>query len=142
MNLLFQRIHRGTQCVHIFLRGGPASAEANAGVSGVHPRPVLIAKFLAQNGQLVIGDDGILLVSGGVKQQGIAVGYEDIPDLESLVDGVAGDLEVEIVGKQCVELDAQQTALCFIMKRKSFFSAGFMMTTASPNSAPTLVPPM
>lgn len=27
-----------------------------------------------------------------------------------------------------------------MMKRKSFFSAGFMITTASPNRAPTLVP--
>ena len=31
---------------------------------------------------------------------------------------------------------------CFIIKRKSRFSASFIMTTASPNRAPTLLPPM
>ncbi len=58
----------------------------------VHTLPVLIAEAFAQNGQLVIRHDGILLVGGGVEQQGIARGDENVPDLMSHLDGVAGNL--------------------------------------------------
>ena len=37
---------------------------------------------------------------------------------------------------------ARRAPCCFIMNRKSFFSAGSVITTASPKSVPTFVPPM
>ena len=99
------------QRVHMFLLGGPAAAETNAGMCLIHPSPVLIAELLTQDCQLLIRNDGILLVRGGVEQQGIAVGNKDLPDLERHINGVAGNLEIQIVGKQRVKLDTQQTAL-------------------------------
>ena len=80
--------------VHLGLSGGPAGAEADTAVGLVHPLPVFIAEVLAQDGQFCIGQDGVLLVGGGVEQQGIAVGHKDVTDLVGHVDGVAGDFGI------------------------------------------------
>ena len=105
---LLQGVDGLPQGIHMLLLRGPACAEAHAGMVGVHPLPVLIAEALADLSQLRVGHDGVLLVGGGVEQQGIARRHEDVPDLMRHVDGVAGDLEVQIVGEQGVELHAQQ----------------------------------
>ena len=46
----------------------------------VHPLPVLVAEMLADLGQLGVRQDGVLLIGGGVEQQGIAGGDEDLTD--------------------------------------------------------------
>ena len=109
--LLFQRLHGSPEGVHVLLSGGPAGTEAHTGVGGIGALPVLIAEVLPQNGQLLIRHNGVLLVGGGVKQQGISGGDEDIPDLIGHLIGMAGNSEIQIVSEQGVELDAQQTAL-------------------------------
>mgnify|MGYP002530616949 CR=1 FL=1 len=110
-SLLFQGLDGGAEGVHVLLSGGPAGAEAHGGVGGVHTLPVLVAEVLAELGQLRIGHDGILLVGGGVKEEGVAVLLENGVYLLGHDVGVAGDPEVQVIGEQSVELHAQQTAL-------------------------------
>ena len=87
--LLFERLYGGTEGVDVLLRRGPARAEAHAGVRLVDALPVFIAEALTELGEVAVREDGLLLVGGGVEQQGIARRDEDLADLVRHVDGVA-----------------------------------------------------
>ena len=77
-----------------------------------------------------------------------ATRIEGIADLHGHVDGVLADAEIQVVRKQRVELQAEQAALassapcCLAMVEKYRGMLCFVKTAASPNSAPTFVPPM
>lgn len=64
------------------------------------------------------------------------------------LDAVTGNLQIQSVRKQCIKLQAEQTPFakstprCLMIVLNCFTKPGRGITTASPNKAPTLVPPI
>ena len=73
--------------------------------------PVGEADVLRQLLHLLVGQDDELLVGGRVEIELIAVLLENLFHLHGFFYGVTGQLEVEVVGKQRLELQADECAL-------------------------------
>lgn len=89
-----------------------------------------------------------LLVGGGLDREAIALGLEPIAQLDGEFDRRCTDFLVQPIGEQGVELQRVQTAFAIIAPRRLTIVTNWrgifpcVNTTASPQSAPHLVPPM
>ena len=107
----FCRGKRLPEEIEIFGGGGPAGDEATEhAVVVVGPPEGEIDLFL-QGLYQGVGDDDKLLVGGRVEVEREACRAQDVLQLFRHVDGMGGDLQVEVVGEQGIELDACQPPL-------------------------------
>ncbi len=90
---------------------GPAGADAHGGVVLVHLLPEGEGELLLQIRHQLVGEDGVLLVGGGVVEHGIPPLLQGPAEVQGQADGLAGQVEVEAVLQHGLELDPQQPAL-------------------------------
>ena len=73
--------------------------------------PEADAQLALPRGEGVIVHDDKLLVGGGIQEESIALAGQNLAELDGHGDGVTADLKIEIVLKQDIELNAEQTSL-------------------------------
>ena len=101
-----------------------------------------------QLGQSAVFYNDELLVCRGFQCKAVSLCFETVPQLDGEFDRRCADFLVQTVGKQGVKLQRVQTALAIIAPRRltivtnCFGILPCVNTTASPQSAPHLVPPM
>ena len=86
---------------------GPAGGEADGRVVGVDAVPQVEGDMFGKGFQLAVFQDDELLVRGRVEEERAALLAQHLLEFHSHVDGVTADVEVQVVGKQRVELDAE-----------------------------------
>ena len=106
-----KQLQQGGQGVNILRSGGPAGGEADDGVLVVQVLPEAEGDLGGEGLQLAALQHDKLLIGAGLQVE--AVPFVSKYRFQTLghLNGVAGDTEIEAVGKQGVELKAQQTAL-------------------------------
>ncbi len=99
-------------------------------------------------GHVLVGQNHKLLVCGRLQEELVAALVQHTTQRLRGFDRLTANLKIQAIGKECLKLDARQVALassapcCLI---RGMGCAGACMpqnTTASPHSAPHLVPPM
>ena len=93
-----------------------------------------------QLGQSAVFYNDELLVCRGFQCKAVSLCFETVPQLDGEFDRRCADFLVQTVGKQGVKLQRVQTALTIVTN--CFGILPCVNTTASPQSAPHLVPPM
>lgn len=74
--------------------------------------PIREQEVVGQALYLFVVENYKLLVGGRVNEERIAFPSEDVLQAHRHVNGMLGDVEVEAVGEQCVELYAYEASLC------------------------------
>ena len=77
----------------------------------VHPAPTFEGVPVRELLHHRVGQDGKLLIGGGLVEEGHALISQGVSDHHGQVHRVLGDAGVKIVGEQRLELDAQQPSL-------------------------------
>ncbi len=103
---------QGKQGVDVGLARGPAGGKAHDGVRRVDLAPRLERSCPAQPLAVGMGEDDELLVGGRVDVEAVAPLGKSAAELHGHADGMAGNAQVEPVGEERVELQAQQAAFC------------------------------
>ena len=94
----------------MLLRRGPGGGEADDGVSGVVGLPDVESDFLTKPFHVSVLQNHKLLVGRGFEEEGDAFCLEDRDHVLCPVDGVLRNAAVQPVGKEGVELDAEEAA--------------------------------
>lgn len=101
-----------------------------------------------QLGQSAVFYNDELLVCRGFQCKAVSLCFETVPQLDGEFNRRGADLLIQPIGEQGVELQRVQTAFAIIAPRRLTIVTNWrgifpcVNTTASPQSAPHLVPPM
>ena len=90
---------------------GPAGADAHCRVVVVHLLPNGKEVFGAEPVELLVAEDGELLVGWAVDEEWYALGLQCLLDAHGLGNGMARNVHVDTVGEEGAKLDTEQTAL-------------------------------
>ena len=101
----------GDEGIDVVGTGGPTGDEA-AIHHVAHGVPLLEDKIFLQASYRGLVQEDELLVGGRVAIHLVTLADEGVTQSHRLLNGMAGNLEVEAIGHQGVELDAQQATLC------------------------------
>lgn len=134
--------------VYVGIGGRPAGDKA-AGEGAVGMALPYLESHLGDEGIVLAGrEDDKLLVGGRKASHRDGVTGKDLLEAGCHRYGVARETQVETVGKERVELDAEHAPLAnsapwrLTVVKKYLGALMPVNTTASPNMAPTLVPPI
>ena len=99
------------QFIEFGIGGGPAGDETADGVMTVGLPEVGKLYLTPQTFSLFVVHDHKLLVGGGIDQELIALADEERLHAHRRLDGLLGELEVEVVGEKGFKLQTDQGAL-------------------------------
>ena len=100
------------QGIDVFFSCCPACGDPHNDMIRINVLDEAHLYFLCQASGLFFLKGNEDLVCRGMKRKGIAPGCKCLPDPVSAVNGVFPDLEVEMICKECIELDCRDPSLC------------------------------